>query len=289
MGRGRRGFFDDLARLPWPVIVVVGLLGHAGIRFGIPAWFAHQQGPVAQALAVSSEALAPLAWLFLIACLICAVLSFANARQRRRLLDTRTGLDSLAAIGWRDFERLVGEAFRRQGYIVEETGLGGADGGIDLILRKGSQRTLVQCKQWRRQQVPVNVVREMYGLLTHHGAHAVRIATVGGFTRDAARFAAGKPIELIDGATLLQMIQSVQADTRTSPTSSQSTRPQSQASAPAHQATPAPDPVTEAPAAIESTAPECPRCGGTMVERNNRRTHSRFWGCASFPACRGTR
>lgn len=288
MGRGRRGFFDDLARLPWPVIVVVGVLGHVGIRFGIPAWFARQQGPFAQAIAVSSTSLAPLAWLFLIACLFCAALSYANARKRRRLLDTRTGLDSLAALGWRDFERLVGEAFRRQGYTVEETGLGGADGGIDLILRKGRQRTLVQCKQWRRQQLPVNVVREMYGLLAHHGAQAVRIATVGGFTKDAARFAAGKPIALIDGATLLQMIQSVQADARPSPPSP---RPQSQSqgSAPAHQATPAADLVAEAPAAIESTAPVCPRCGGAMVERNNRRTHSRFWGCASFPACRGTR
>jgi restriction system protein len=47
------------------------------------------------------------------------------------LLETRTDLDSLAANGWRDFERLVGEAFRRQGYAVEETGLGGADGGME--------------------------------------------------------------------------------------------------------------------------------------------------------------
>jgi restriction system protein len=59
----------------------------------------------------------------------------------------------------------VGEAFRRQGYTVEETSLGGADGGIDLILRKDGRRTLVQCKQWKRQRVGVNIVREMAGLL----------------------------------------------------------------------------------------------------------------------------
>jgi restriction system protein len=277
MGRGRRGFFDDLARLPWPVVLVVGLLGYAGIRHGIPAWFSHQQGSFGQAIAVSSTSLAPLAWLFLIACMVCAALSFASARKRHRLLDTRTGLDSLAAIGWRDFERLVGEAFRRQGYTVEETGLGGADGGIDLILRKGSQRTLVQCKQWRRQQVPVNVVREMYGLLSHHGAHAVRIATVGSFTKDAARFAAGKPIDLIDGATLLAMIRSVQVEGRTA------TQSQNTASEPVV----APHADTAMP--VIASAPECPRCGSAMVERTNRRTSSTFWGCPSFPACRGTR
>ncbi len=155
MGRGRRGFFDDLIKLPWPVALVVGGIGYAVVRHGVPAFFARQDGPFAHALANVSTSLAPLAWMFLAACALCALAAFANARKRLRLLDTRTGLDSLAAIGWRDFERLVGEAFRRQGYSVEETGLGGADGGIDLILRKHGQRTLVQCKHWRREKVPV--------------------------------------------------------------------------------------------------------------------------------------
>ena len=277
MGRGRRGFFDDLIKLPWPVALVVGAIGYAVIRHGVPAIFARQDGPFAQALANASASLAPLAWIFLAACTLCALVAFANARKRYRLLDTRTGLDSLAVIGWRDFERLVGEAFRRQGYSVEETGLGGADGGIDLILRKHGQRTLVQCKQWRREKVPVNVVREMYGLLAHYSAHDVRIATVGSFTRDAARFAAGKPIDLIDGATLLAMIQSVQTDTRPTPT-----------------VQPAADILRIAPAfdtAVPATAsiPDCPRCGTAMVERINRRNANTFWGCTAFPVCRGTR
>lgn len=277
MGRGRRGFFDDLITLPWPVALVVGGIGYAVIRHGVPAFFARQDGPYANALANASASLALLAWMFLAACALCALAAFANARKRRRLLDTRTGLDSLAAIGWRDFERLVGEAFRRQGYSVEETGLGGADGGIDLILRKHGQRTLVQCKHWRREKVPVNVVREMYGLLAHHGAHAVRIATVGGFTKDAARFADGKPIGLIDGATLLAMIRDVQRADRTP------------ASAPTKMPAPRIEPaVVSATPAIAAT-PDCPRCGSAMVERTNRRANSTFWGCTTFPACRGTR
>lgn len=278
MGRGRRGFFDDLIKLPWPVALVVGVLGYAGIRYGIPAFFSRQGGPFGQAFAAHSDVFAPLAWMFLAACMLCALVAFANARKRRRLLDAQDGLDSIAAIGWRDFERLVGEAFRRQGYSVEETGLGGADGGIDLILRKGGQRTLVQCKHWRREKVPVNVVREMYGLLAHHDAHAVRIATVGGFTPDAARFAQGKPIELIDGPSLLTMILSVQHTAST------------QGSAPAS----GPSPRTEAAFATSGpplpvAAPDCPGCGSRMVQRTNRQTHDTFWGCTRFPACRGTR
>jgi micrococcal nuclease len=33
----------------------------------------------------------------------------------------------------------------------------------------------------------------------------------------------------------------------------------------------------------------CPRCGAAMVKRPNRRTGVEFWGCSTFPACRGSR
>lgn len=33
----------------------------------------------------------------------------------------------------------------------------------------------------------------------------------------------------------------------------------------------------------------CPKCGGEMVKRANRKTGDAFWGCAKFPKCRGTR
>jgi len=31
---------------------------------------------------------------------------------------------------------------------------------------------------------------------------------------------------------------------------------------------------------------KCPNCGSRMVKR---RGHSEFWGCSSYPNCRGTR
>lgn len=277
MGRGRNTTLDDLSGLPWPVPLVSGVIGYYAIRHGVPAWMANRGGPFGQAFAAHGDALAPLAWMVLAFCMLAALVSFFRSRHRRRLLDTRAGLDSIAALGWRDFERLVGEAYRRQGYSVEETGLGGADGGIDLILTRDGQRTLVQCKRWRRDKVTVNVVREMYGLLAHHGAHQVRIATVGGFTRDAAYFAAGKPIELIDGQALLAMVREVQDEAgsdRPAPTRT-----------PASRIAPVVDTAAPAIAAI----PDCPRCGSGMVRRTNPRADTTFWGCTSFPRCRGTR
>lgn len=205
MGRGRKGLLDNLASLPWPVGLAAGAFAFLLFQYLIPAWLSAQDGPLSQAFAQTNP-FTPLAWIFFALCAMASLASYLSARRNRQLLDTRTNLESIAALGWRDFERLVGEAFRRQGYVVEETGLGGADGGIDLILRRNGKRTLVQCKQWRHQKVQVNMVREIYGLLAHHGADEVRIATIGGFTPDAAKFAEGKPIALIDGDVLLGMI-----------------------------------------------------------------------------------
>lgn len=277
MGRRKRqSGFEALAALPWPVGFVMGIAAYLLVRYGIGWWFSHQGGMLSQGFAQQSSGMfAPLAWTLLGVCWLAALFSYLRTRSRRRFLETRTSLESLAAGGWRQFELLVGEAFRRQGYSVEETGLGGADGGIDLILRKDGCRTLVQCKQWKRQQVGVSVVREMYGLLAHHQAHAVKIACIGSYTKDAERFAEGKPIELIGGEQLLEMIRAVQR----------------QATA---QATPQATRVEPVSASTESTAsatiatPNCPRCGSSLVQRINRRTSENFLGCSQFPKCRGT-
>ncbi|MDR6094428.1 restriction endonuclease [Stenotrophomonas sp. SORGH_AS_0321] len=263
--RGNKSGFEVLAELPWPVGIVAGVVGFIAIQQVVPWWLTRQNGPLAVGLGAQlANILAPLAWLLLGLCWAAALASCLGSRRRRRLLDTRDSLDSLAAGSWAQFEQLVGEAFRRHGYTVEETGLGGPDGGIDLILRKQGQKVLVQCKQWRSRQIGVSVVREMAGLLAHHCADAVKIVCIGTFTRDAEAFAAGKPIELISGEALLGMIRAVQkpAANRVEP-----------------QLEPARCPIPKAAA--------CRKCGSPLVQRTNRRTGEQFHGCSQFPRCRG--
>ena len=67
----------------------------------------------------------------------------------RLLLDSQTSLDSLRALPWKRFEDVLAEAYRRRGYQVVETLGGGADGGVDLRLRKDGQVIVVQCKRWK--------------------------------------------------------------------------------------------------------------------------------------------
>jgi restriction system protein len=253
MARRNKGLLEELSELPWPISAALGIAAFLFVR-DLGGLFS------------------PLAFLFLVLCWAGAFVSFLKTQKRRSLLERQTSIDSLTTMSWREFEMLVGEAFRRQGYLVEETGLGGGDGGIDLVLRKSGRTELVQCKQWRNRQVKPAVVREMWGLVDHHRADAVKIVCVGDFTRGAAAFAEGKNIELISGEQLLELVRGVQTSAAGKSavwkTQVEPTLPSSNAS---H---------------AEFT---CPVCAGDMVQRKNRSTGAAFWGCANYPRCKGTR
>lgn len=113
---------------------------------------------------------------------------------------------SIERMAWDDFERLVAGAFRRWGYTVSHQGLGGADGGVDLVATKNGRRTIIQCKRWQSAKVGAPEVREMFGLMLHFKADAIAVVTSGSFTRPVYDFARDKPIELIDGAKLRRLL-----------------------------------------------------------------------------------
>ena len=108
-------------------------------------------------------AFAPLALLFFLA---TAALSALRSLKTARMLDAQTSLASIRELPWKRFEDLLGEAFRRQGFKVEETLGGGADGGIDLLLGREGNVTVVQCKRRNGAPVGVREVRELYGGFT---------------------------------------------------------------------------------------------------------------------------
>lgn len=205
---------------------------------------------------------------------------WANGVQRRRLARTVQSIEALRALSWQAFEKLVGQAYRDQGWTVSENWKGGADGGVDLDLRRGNERMVVQCKQWRTRQVPVQEVRALWGVVASESASGGIFVTCGGYTKDALAFARGKNLRLVDGATLVTMLRGVQAEEI----------PADHAVSPAETVSSSSVESAEKSAATETK--ECPRCGGEMVLRTARKgaaAGETFWGCASFPRCRGTR
>lgn len=212
MAKRNQSGIELVASMPWPVGIALGFIVYLAVRYGVGWALAGSLNPFLSAFGVAGArgVYAPIGWMLLGAFWIAATASFFGRTKRRVLLDTQTGIDSLRRMDWKEFEMLAGEAFRRQGYDVTENGLGGADGGIDLILRKAGKTTLVQCKHWRNQRVTVKEAREMFGVLTHERADAVKIVALGDYTPDARRFVQGKPIELVDGSELIATVHSVQ-------------------------------------------------------------------------------
>lgn len=211
--------------------------------------------------------------------LVGALVSFLRRRKRSGLIGNVTGDENgnaLLRLSWQDFELLVGEAFRKRGFSVSETGGGGADGGIDLELRKDGEVFLVQCKQWRAFRVSVEVVRELFGVMAARGATGGFVVTSGIFTSAAQSFAKGRNIELIDGKALRAMIRTV-----------------NKANTPGEAETvAAPRVVAPMQSQSRTAEPACPRCGGGMVKRVARQganVGGAFWGCASYPKCRGVK
>jgi len=119
-------------------------------------------------------------------------------RRQRKLLDYWQSLSGL------DFEKAVAEWFERKGYSTNSTKASG-DGGIDLFISRGSQKSIVQCKNWKGKVGP-GPVRELFGVFNSDAGEYEKayIVISGIFTSGAKQFAEGKPIVLIDGSELIK-------------------------------------------------------------------------------------
>lgn len=169
-------------------------------------------------------------------------------------INKRGAKETLRNLSWKDFEFLVSEYFKRQGYKVDLIDAQGADGGVDIKLYKDDSLFLVQCKHYKSWKVSVQTVRELYGVMAAENAQGGFVIATGNFTKDAVSFAKDKEIVLIDG-NQLEVILKNNLDTLSIQSG-------------------------------DDTTGVCPRCGNKLIKRNGPR--GGFMGCSSFPKCRYT-
>ena len=161
-------------------------------------------------------------------------------------------------------------ALRRRGYAVEMCSGEGSDGGVDLWLRQAGETVLVQCKHRKVYKVGVSPVRELFGILTAEQADRAILVTVGRYTQDARAFASGKPMELIDGKQLSGMVDEAKYSGHGDLLDVASwSRDFAQAAV--------------------ITKPVCPFCRSAMLLCRARQSGNQFWGCSTYPSCRGRR
>jgi len=106
------------------------------------------------------------------------------------------------------FEQITAIIFEKLGYKTKVIG-GPKDRGIDIIAAKEGKRHFIQCK--RMDKVIPDDVRAFWGSIQKQiekgkGEGGVFVTT-GSFTEESKEFVKDKPIELIDGLKLEELVK----------------------------------------------------------------------------------
>jgi restriction system protein len=253
LGR-RSSIFNDIAKLPWQVGVVLAILCYPAAILA-KAYFSSIPVLVGFGFAVS------LVWpIFCLLFLLAAVTSFVSDRNKTALFKQNKTIEKVRSLNWQQFEQFVGRYFKDQGYFVVETPTG-PDGGVDLVLRKDGEKTYVQCKHWKTYKVSVDKVRELLGSMVAGRADRGVLVTTGQITSSARQFGKQHGIRLIDGKELEHLVRVT--------------------------------PDEKLPKSMpDESQVVCPVCNSAMIKRIAKRGPNpggRFWGCSKFPACKGVR
>jgi restriction system protein len=228
MSRRKRRFVVDplaaVAALPWWASALLAVASFVALRRAAAALAAAPDGVVdagstlpQQALLIAAQVgqlVLPLLFLFGAAAAIGRLLKgadpldsyagYADERAGDVRYDSQIPAAQPGALSWRELEALVSEVYGRQGYVVGETARR-ADGGVDLILRRGGERYFVQCRHWPGRPVDTDVLRELEGVIAESSAQGGAVVTPGPFTLDALEFGRQAGIELIGSRELQQL------------------------------------------------------------------------------------
>lgn len=259
---------EAFSKLPWQTCLILAVVSWIGFH-----WMAQIKPPEAhninemghsvgitliKTMGMFMQYLAPIG-LFL-----AALTSWLGKQRRQKLLneaESRTSSNHLQQLSWRQFEQLVGAYFEKQGYLISFTP-NGADGGVDIVAKKGKEIFLVQCKHWKSTQIGVSVVRELFGVMSAQGATGAYVVSIGPFSPDAHAFVEGRNIVLVDANTVIRSSGAKNVGS-----------------------------VGAAARNTTAQSPACPNCGSSMVRRvakHGANAGNPFYGCSAYPQCRGT-
>ena len=148
---------------------------------------------------------------------VAPIMEFETSDRRfidgRTVSDDQTALSNLASMSWEDFEHLVrevfGKEFESRGGEVKVT-QSSSDGGVDAIAFDpdpiSGGKIVIQSKRYTKT-VGLSAVRDLYGTILNEGASKGILVTTADYGPDAYKFAADKPISLLNGANLLFLLE----------------------------------------------------------------------------------
>ncbi|MBY4594929.1 restriction endonuclease [bacterium BD-1] len=127
--------------------------------------------------------------------------------HRRRLAETRAGVQALAGMKWRECAGLVLQAMAEKGYAELPSSRQPGDGGAEFLLVKDDERCLLGYKHGTAYRLGEANVRDFANAVQLQGAGSGILVTLGsaeGFARDLAR---RYGVDLMDGRSLWPQVE----------------------------------------------------------------------------------
>ena len=202
--------------------------------------------------------------------LVFGPLAYLRRVRRRPRRGVHSSIESIRRLSRREIEHVLGESFRLQGYAVEERETSESGDGVCVVLRKPGQKIVVRCIHRSGPAIGVEAMRQLHQIMSSEAASGGLIVTSDEVSSDAKAWVADKPIGLIEGPALLELVNRGRARTGSAKMTLRR------------------EPHLGPPLA---ELLDCPLCGAPMVLREGGQQSqlaAAFFGC-SVPRCPGTR
>jgi restriction system protein len=185
-----------------------------------------------------------------------ASMPFVAAGAGGRTVPSTSIADQLRAIDWFQFEAVAARILEADGWSVQKSGGANPDGGADLLAIRNGRKAVVQCKHWRRVDVQPKIIRELLGTRTsaQFTADDAILFTLSDCTDAALACARENNVVIFNSGSIEATIERLGID--------------------------------RFPELTNPDDKRCPKCGAVMVLRD--KVETPFWGCSTYPRCRGT-
>ena len=158
--------------------------------------------------ALSVDWILPFAAALAAAILAFLVVGLRNGMFSKSRVELAVALEQLRGLKWRKFAHFVVALLEKRGLSIDEEDRQPGEGGVDLMMRRGNARYIVQCKHSSAYHLNESGVQELVKLINLHGAAGAILVNAG--TPDTRLHAAAgnHGIEILEGADLWQQLES---------------------------------------------------------------------------------
>jgi restriction system protein len=123
-----------------------------------------------------------------------------------------SSIDNAHTLSPYEFEVFVSNLYKKQGYTAELTSRSN-DAGRDIILYKGNEKYLVECKKYsKNNKVGRPELQKFFAAVIDDKANGGFFVTTSSFTQSAKEFGNRNNIKLIDGESLAEIIKTTSND-----------------------------------------------------------------------------